>query len=224
MKPTPQQERSLKKYLRNTLAYRETYEEVYDHIISSLALQSGNKSFEEAVNQIVNSDFGGAKALVLMENNRAKLTEITIKKQYRKCCLNYLKFPFIFYVAAFSFACYYLISQIKLTALTLAYLFGPLVLIPFALQWIRYYKTGVIFGDTKASLNDRVFLKLSGLPLRFFWTVILGLLLLNRQLHLQIDLITPFFVSAALTVTVIFTVSLFKLSNQEFKPYAKAKS
>lgn len=58
MKPTLQQGEILKKYLREALLYRETYEEVYDHVLTSLAQKSEESSFQNAVNEILNDDFG----------------------------------------------------------------------------------------------------------------------------------------------------------------------
>ena len=46
MTPTNQQQQWLKDYLRAVLTYRETYEEVYDHVLLALEDKSKDDFFE----------------------------------------------------------------------------------------------------------------------------------------------------------------------------------
>jgi S-adenosylmethionine:tRNA-ribosyltransferase-isomerase (queuine synthetase) len=84
MKPTLQQTQILKKYLRSTLDYRETYQEIYDHILSAVEGNTAGASFEEVVNNIINTDFGGAKGLVRLERQYYKsVVREVISQQWR---------------------------------------------------------------------------------------------------------------------------------------------
>jgi len=72
MTPDARQDELLKRYLRKVFFYRETYEEVYDHMLSALQVQPAGIPFEAAVNNIICNDFGGHNNLLVMERNCKK--------------------------------------------------------------------------------------------------------------------------------------------------------
>jgi len=67
MKLTEQQDIYLKEYLRKALKYRETYNEVYDHMLTALTNKTGDAPFEQIVDEIIRYDFGGRDSLAMLE-------------------------------------------------------------------------------------------------------------------------------------------------------------
>ncbi len=70
MKLDARQDELLKHYLRKVFLYRETYEEVYDHMISALEERPYTVSFQYAVNDIIRRDFGGHNNLSVIAKKR----------------------------------------------------------------------------------------------------------------------------------------------------------
>jgi hypothetical protein len=67
MKLTEQEDQFLKQYLSKVLKYRETYDELYDHIITALSHRATITSFEETIADIISDDFGGPGNLLKLE-------------------------------------------------------------------------------------------------------------------------------------------------------------
>ena len=77
MKPTPSQQVLIRQQLRSLLKYRDTYDEVYDHILSSLETLPQDIDIDDALNNIVESELGGTKGLKKIE---AKYRGLAIKQ------------------------------------------------------------------------------------------------------------------------------------------------
>ncbi|MFD2145511.1 hypothetical protein [Mucilaginibacter antarcticus] len=58
MIPTAEQKELIKTQLQDILKVRETYEEIYDHIITALEAMPDNKSFNEAMDYIFKRELG----------------------------------------------------------------------------------------------------------------------------------------------------------------------
>lgn len=84
MIPNHEQQEFIKDKLLGRFKCRETYEELYDHVLTALAAVPDDAPFFEAVNNIIENDLGGAKAIRLIES---KYIKIAIKE----CILNYFR-------------------------------------------------------------------------------------------------------------------------------------
>ncbi len=107
MKPSEQQLKVLQAYLYKTLSYRETYEEIYDHILSAVEFQPGNISFEDAVNNIIRNDFGSPENLLKIEKDiKNALVKDAVRKYftYLSACF---KFPGMLYTVMGALLTYY---------------------------------------------------------------------------------------------------------------------
>jgi hypothetical protein len=180
MKPTLQQIELLKKYLRNTLDYRETYEEIYDHIISAVEGNMTNESFEMVVNKIINSDFGGAKGLVKIEKQYYNLAvDEVISRQWHNFISN-LKFPQVLY-SLLLFGCIYLgVLHLTVQSYIMVGLIFTLVATPGVFVLLRYFKIGYVIKDTKRSIKDKILGQVASKPALIFNPAIVFLLVKTR--------------------------------------------
>jgi hypothetical protein len=77
MNLTPNQEAQIRQTLRGLLKYKDTYDEVYDHILSSLAILPDYAHFKGALNNIIENELGGSKGIKAIE---AKYRKLAIKQ------------------------------------------------------------------------------------------------------------------------------------------------
>ena len=70
MKLTEDQLQVLQIILSGYVKYKETYEEVYDHVLTALENSDNIKPLDEAINIILLNDFGGFAGLRLLERKR----------------------------------------------------------------------------------------------------------------------------------------------------------
>jgi len=70
MKLTTDQEELIGQLLRRYVKYRDTYNEVYDHVLSSLDAMPDDVRFADALRDIVENELGGAKGLKALEKQR----------------------------------------------------------------------------------------------------------------------------------------------------------
>ncbi|MDB5129209.1 hypothetical protein [Mucilaginibacter sp.] len=224
MKPTEQQLKVLQGYLHKTLNYRETYEEIYDHILSAIEHQPENISFEDAVNNIINGDFGSAKNLLKAERTSKNALVKDCLRKFADYFVGCFKAPSLLYTAGFALAAYYLLSQMRfgafITECIFAVMFALIIFVPGVIYLMRLYNMGYILGTIKKSAKDRLFETLAGMPLRIF-------------VILTIWVYTPFYkvwqntnhysATVLLLFGVIYNVALYKLYRSEFKNAAIAK-
>ena len=173
MKPTAEQDILLKAYLREVLRYRDTYEEVYDHVLTALAHNTYSGTMEEAVNQILRVDFGGYDQLRKMESKaRAAALNDGIKR-YLRFFWSYFKWPALPFTLCFAVLVYFTLAQVKLQPMVLGGIFGVIIFTPAILSLRRFYVAGYVFRDIKKSVRDDVFARIAVVPTRLF--VVFGL-------------------------------------------------
>ena len=210
MTPTPQQINILQQKLRKILTYRETYEEVYDHILSALVNEPDNMPMGDAMNKIVRADFGGMKKLQLLEKTTKRiLVKETIQK-YLGFLKWFFKLPTLFFTVAISAVFCYFILQLHLSLRFWETLFFVVLFIPEIIMQVRYFKTGYILRDSKTSAKDRIFANLSRLPLR----CVMAIFAISSIYKIDY---TPLTICIAFIVVVIHGLAIMKLYRDEFK-------
>ena len=118
MKPTEQEDQLLKQYLSKTLKYRETYDELYDHVVTALSHKTTITSFEQSVYDIITDDFGGYDNLMKLEKASKK---VAIKDTIKGSLIyftGYFKFPKLLYTVAGIVMVYYFTLNVQLTLWT----------------------------------------------------------------------------------------------------------
>lgn len=220
MKPTEQQLMVLQNYLHKTLTYRETYEEIYDHILSAVEYQPDNISFEDAINKVISNDFGDPKNLLKIEKaNKDALVKETINT-YMKYFWYYFKLPGLLYTLGIALLSYYFFSQMKFEPTAVVGLFALVVLYPALIWGLRLYYTGYTLNTTQKSAKDKLFENLAGLPTRI---CLIPLMVINLSDYKLWDNNNYYLITAFFVIGVFYNVALYKLYRSEFKAKAIAK-
>jgi len=163
--PSQQQITYLKDYLRKLLSYRETYEEVFDHLMAALADQPSSLSFEQAINAVIKQDFNGPKGLLSLETQLAKRAASAAIKQQWENIKYYLKIQRLHYVGICYLISCYIIYYIPFTPFLFLSLFFIGALVPGILVMVRYFNIGYYFRDRKKSIRDKIIGLIAGRPL-----------------------------------------------------------
>jgi hypothetical protein len=217
MKPTSQQIKVLQDYLHQTLTYREAYDEIYDHILSALEQHPDDVTFEEAVNQVINNDFGGPKNLVKAEKGiKDTLVKDSIQR-YIGYLLAYFKFPAVLATALGILLIYYLLAPVTFNFKVIIGLLSLISLTPGIIWMLRLYNTGYILDTTRRSSKDKLFETLAGIPIR----VSLAVIFINTVVY-KIDSWEDkrYLITAVLSAGILYSLALFKLYKEEFKSKA----
>lgn len=217
MKPTAEQDILLKKYLREVLLYRETYEEVYDHILTALEHGNYTGTLEEAVNQILRDDFGGYDQLRKMESKAHAIALSDGVSSYLRYFFSYLNWPKVPYTLALAILVYFTLAQVKLQPAMFMTLFGVIILTPAILSLRRFYVVGYVFKDTKRSVRDDIFARIAMVPTRLI--VFLGIdicINLSKGKNLWENVNAPV-LTLLYVLSAMYILSLIKLYRNEFK-------
>jgi hypothetical protein len=213
MKPTELQLKVLQEYLHKILSYRETYEEIYDHILSALEYQPDSISFEEAINTVIKNDFGSPKNLLKIEKAvKDALVKETIGT-YMKYFIYYFKVPGLLYTLVVALLSLYFFSQMRFEPTGIVSIVAVVILCPCSIWALRLYNTGYILDTTRKSAKDKLFENMAGLPIRICLIPLMAVNLLPYKMwDSNYYLITAFFV-----LGVFYNVALYKLYKREFK-------
>lgn len=156
MKPTLQQTQLLQKHLRDTLNYRENFEEIYDHILSAVENDRANVSFEEAVNTVINNDFGGANGLLKIEKEyySSAVYEV-IGQQWQHFMANF-KFPQVLYSLLLWVGVYYSMLRFTAQSYIVVGLIFALIMVPGIFVLTRYFKIGYVLRIPRNQLKIKL--------------------------------------------------------------------
>jgi hypothetical protein len=214
MKPTEKQLKVLQNYLHNTLTYRESYEEIYDHILSAIEHQPDNITFEDTINNIIINDFGNHKNLLKIEKaGKDALVKESIRK-FLGFFISCFKFPALFYTLTFALTAYYAITQARLIPFTTEVIFALISIVPGVIYFLRLYNTGYILDTTQKSAKDKLFETIAGIPIRVFVVVIV---FINTTSHKIWQADQYYGVTVLLLLGVVYNIALYKLYQNEFK-------
>jgi hypothetical protein len=159
MKPTTEEKQWLQEYLYQALSYRETYAEVYDHILLALEDRPAREFFASTVNDIIEEDFGGSINMLNMETECKVTTNSEVKSQYWHIVGGWFTTPLIAYTVVIFALLFFALSlnnfKIKMAIGIASFLVG--VLLPIILISVRSFKIGRTYGDTKECIRDRAF-------------------------------------------------------------------
>ncbi|MES2376152.1 MAG: hypothetical protein V4553_06230 [Bacteroidota bacterium] len=169
MKPTKQEKQWLKDYLYQTMEYRETYEEVYDHILLALENEPRPEFFEGSVMKIITDDFGSNNALYELERSCKYTAERDSIQQYVSLMKLWVTPKLILFTGLIF--CSLCSVEFKFPIL-LSMLFFQLSLVPFLLFLIR--KVIIFFKRSykKASLKDEISKEITYHVTRRIWAVL----------------------------------------------------
>jgi hypothetical protein len=161
MKPNREQKQWLKDYLRKVMVYRETYEEVYDHMLLAIENHPEQQYFATTVLDILDNDFGGSNGLLALEENCRQAVEATAQVQFRDNFKRWFASPLVVVTAALFMGLFYLQLPNVKTDGALFYFFLFLLVLPVILSAVRGFRLGYKYGERKTSIKDEVFRRLA---------------------------------------------------------------
>ena len=164
MSLTLPQQYILRAYLDKELKYRETYNELYDHISSGLENAPENLPFETLLSTYVVREFGGPNGLHLIERQYRATIAARIKKQYAESMLQWLRFPNIILLPVFAVAVYLFFSTTGFDRKWYFMLAFTLSFFTNRLKLIQYY-CACYWAKAKASIKYNGFAVVKFVPL-----------------------------------------------------------
>lgn len=217
MKPDAKQMKVLQDYLQKTMNYRESYEEVYDHIISALETLPQDADFEEAINTIIKNDFGGHDNLLKIEQSIKTAMIAEAKRAYWACLKDILSFPSICYPLILGIILYRVLSTQNISPLALSFAGFAIIFTPPLLSFIRYYSIGYLFGDKGDTIKDESFRYLSYRPMFLFSAVTIYPHIWGITKFSVWDNIYPVATTLCLLIPLIYNMAMFKLYKKEMR-------
>lgn len=106
MKPNTEQLESIKNILGSVTNYRETYAELYDHILTALDAIPDNDSVPQALYHIVEVELGGKKGIAKIEATYKKVATKEVFRRYMAYLVSYLLSPFLLVAIALTVLAY----------------------------------------------------------------------------------------------------------------------
>jgi hypothetical protein len=227
MTPTPEQKQWLKNYLYKVMTYRETYEEVYDHMLLSIEDHAEQQYFATTVLEILNRDFGGSNGLVELEENCRQAVAVTAKAEFRYNFKRWFLSPLLVVTIAMFFGLFYMQLPKVETGGALFILFAVLLVLPTIQSSVRAFILGYKYGSSKRSIRDDVFRKIAFTANR---NLLLIVVLIKIEDVIQQDVFHIHIPEKAISMNVIYGVitvvfvlmiinvlSVIKLHRSEFK-------
>jgi len=177
MKLTEEEDQLLKQYLLKILKYRETYDELYDHIITALSHKTTITSFEETIADILTDDFGGYDNLTKLEKAYKKVAVRDTVRLFLIYFIGYFKFPKLLFTVAGIVMIYYFTQHVQLKESYLSSIGLAMACSP----WIYYgakriklqkenKKAGHVFNPLifKPTSNEYLIYQISCFPICFW--------------------------------------------------------
>jgi hypothetical protein len=157
MKPSPNQELLLQQYLRKILKYRETYAEVYDHILTAIEAEKTDVLFDDLVIGTIKADFGGIQGMRLIENKYKRLVFKELQKKYLDCAIDNFRFPGIFVTAALGALIYWMVKQPWFNLDVFLFNILAIRIIPGVLMMLISLRSPRIYGAPRQSIKSDFF-------------------------------------------------------------------
>lgn len=218
MKLTEEQLVVLQDTLNEGVTYRETYEEVYDHLLTALEHSDNSLSLPKTLNNIMQSDFGGFKGLRSIEKKRRWMVGRQMAKKQFWYFIDHLKFPLLPITLIIFVALYYLVINIKFNAFGF---FLAVAVLPSLFNGLRYFTIGYKFKSTQKSIKDLPFKVISNFPYYFFFMgsiICQGIYFINVENHNYLEFynLPPLLLSSLYALYITYHISFFRLYRDEF--------
>jgi hypothetical protein len=223
MKLTDEQLQVLQIVLSGYVKYKETYEEVYDHVLTALENSDNSKPLEEAINIILLNDFGGFAGLRLLERKRRWAAERQVLAKQGHYLINYFKWPLLPVTIAIYWLIYYLIANFNF-GFNGMFLLVSTIIIGNVCTRFRMFRMGYIFKKYKKSINDLPFWIITLVPFGIYMAlnILIKIIFFTfyyqynfREFH-HIHEFLPVY-SLLITLYIIYNISVIKLHKDEFK-------
>ncbi|MEO6521508.1 MAG: hypothetical protein ABIN91_07520 [Mucilaginibacter sp.] len=208
MKLDNQQKTAIQQNLIKFVKYQETYQEIYDHILTSLETMDTIPNVQIAYTHILENDFGGIKGIEIMEKIGKKAIRHNIQKAYVNHLINLFKWPGILLPALALIAAYFDISLFG-TSFVAAVLFLMCCVSPWLFLVVRNFIIGLKVKEVKNTYFGDVMSELALVLFRVYCFAKAILLIFKMQMGQYIE--HAFFVLLIIHVFIFFTISVKQL-------------
>ena len=226
MKLTAEQLQVLQITLSGCVKYKETYEEVYDHVLTALENGDNSKPLDEAINTILLNDFGGFAGLRLIERKHRWAVARQVLAKQGNYLIDHFKFPLLPLTIAIYALVYYLIANFNF-GLNRLFLFIATAVIANLCTRFRMFRTGCIFKNSKKSIKDLPFWIITLVPFSVYtaFDILIKTVFFAfarqynfREFQYHFHEFLPVY-SLLMTLYIIYNISVIKLHRDEFKKH-----
>ena len=207
----------LNNFLNKELVYRETYNEIQDHVLSALEQYPDNATFESAFRDIINTQFRGTAGLRAIDRQYRKFGVTEMRKRYLNHIADMLKFPSVVYLAMLLIAAFFFFNYIAANVLAHIGIFIVVSGFPGIVNGIRYIKTGYYYGSVKRSVSDDGFRFLKYVPGVIYVIFTFYLWRMHFQPASLINTVQPGVATTVFTIYFLHALAFYKLYKEEFK-------
>lgn len=169
MTPTSEEKQWLRDYLYEALSYRETFDEVYDHILLALEHASAQPFFESTVYKIIDEDFGGSINMLNMEVECERTTRKEVNAQYWQTFFSWAKPPRVIFILLVIGATYFIRVKTLTGAVIMLVVMLLIGLVPLITVAVRKLTVRFVNHDKKTSIRDSAFKWLA------YWYIIISI-------------------------------------------------
>ena len=224
MIPTINEKQWLQDYLFKSLRYRETYNEIYDHILTALENEPAAEFFETTVYNVIEKEFGGSSNMLYMEVESKRAISTEIKMKYWRKFTEWFKLPLVAYtliIIAFNF--YFSGSKHFLLSILSFIIFLSPILIAVVRKILRRFKDHNYKPSIKEGAFDRLlyrYILLNNLALAPLMSMVA--LVVKNMLHLHDyeiigNLIYKLIISSGYALIVINNLAVIRVYLPDFK-------
>lgn len=218
MKITENDKKFLTQSLNKELTYRETYEEMLDHILTALENYPEGETFELALRNVLQTQFGGMHGLQRMEREYRRQAVYEMRNRYLIHISRLFKFPSVVLLLLVTASAYVLFSWLSFNKSLYMVAFFAVAAIPSLLNGIRYFRTGYLLGNVKRSVSDDGFRLLKYAPgVLFACFVFYHTMVVNDTPAIWFKSIAPATATAVFMVLLSHTMAYFKMYKDAFK-------
>jgi hypothetical protein len=212
---TPAQQNDIHAVLWYNVKYRETFDELYDHILTSIEHEpEGTRQPHEIAHDIIYNEFGGWDQLKKLERSREKAIRAQLWRKVWQYVKEHFSFPLIAFTLIAASAVYYLTDHVPrhlVFMVMYAIAMAPVVLWGRAApnRWSKRYK---------ATLYEGIAERLGTVGMGFFNCAIFApALLLNNEHYKYIQQAHASFLAIIAVICLIYSLSVIKIYKEDLK-------
>lgn len=223
MKPNPDQELLLQKYLRKNLKYRETYAEFYDHVLTAVEAEKSDALFDDVVIGIIKADFGGAQGMRSIEDQYRRSAFTELKRKYLNYAIDNFRFPGIFITVVFGMLIYFLAKQPWFDLEVFLWNIMAIRAIPAILRFITRIRSPRIQGAPARSIKSDFFKWQNFITFFIFY---LGYLVASHSINtnpvwLKEIAPTPLMITVLMLLIALHSLTYYKVCRDDIKAALK---
>ncbi len=213
---TQEQQENVREVLWHNLKFRETFDELYDHILTSIEqAEKEDKPPHEIADDIIKNEFGGWEKLKELEISRQKQIQLQLRGKLWQLMKGYFRFPLIMFTLLASGSFYYAADHLPRKFIMLA-LFCS-VMVPF-IMWCRMAPINRWSKKYKASIKESVAERIGTLGLSLFNCLIfIPQLFAGGASHLVVTHAHASVLALAAVIYITYSLSAIRIFQEDLK-------